>query len=355
MFEDFAASHRSKINTQLHAIFRTELNAAKDSSQAYYDLLKQLDVLLRRGGKRLRPLLFLIAYQGFGGRDKQASLKVAASQELLHTFLLIHDDVIDRDFHRWGGKNITGVYFERYSKTMAPRDAMHFAQSQALLAGDACFSLANQLLLTSGFDSLRTVSATQLQQRTVTQVVAAEVTETDYLNTVKFPKDEQILQLYRDKTASYSFALPLQLGALFAGADSSELLVLSEIANDLGVAFQLQDDLLGIFGHEDKMGKSNLSDLREGKRTALILKTLELAKPPDQKKLLSILGDQNVDTADLKQARIIITTSGAKEYSSNQVWQYSQRAMDKISDSSLSQPAQELLHDLIKILIRREY
>lgn len=354
-FTEFADRKRPLINKQLQAVLAQQCAANKQHNVLYYELLRQLSVLVGRGGKRLRPLLCLLAYEGYGGRGQATSLRAAASQELLHSFFLIHDDIIDRDYHRWGGHNILGVYFDRYSKTMMPRDALHAAETQALLAGDACAAIADQLLITSGFDAAQLLRAQQMQQQTILTVIGGEVAESTYPYTGKLPTEKQILQLYCDKTASYSLGLPLRLGALLADASDKELEILGKFADHHGVAYQLQDDLLGMFGDERKTGKPAISDLREGRRTVLVIKTLEKATPAARKQLLSLLGNDAVDDTSLQQARAIITEAGARDYVDELAHTYTEQALIFLTQSSMNKAGKQRLIDLMALLANRDH
>jgi geranylgeranyl pyrophosphate synthase len=353
-FLQFAAACRPQINHGLARLLQTEKKAVHASSQPYYEVLKHLGMLTGRGGKRLRPLLFLATYEGYGGTRKSAALRVALSQELLHTFLLIHDDIIDRDFDRWGGPNLLGYYFERYSKTMVARDALHFAEAQALLGGDACLALSNQQLLSSGFDPASVVEAALLQQQIVQQVVNGEVTETALAQAATLPTEAEVLHIYRSKTASYSFQLPLQLGALLAGAGVAETAKLATLADALGIAFQLQDDILGTFGDEAVTGKSNMSDLREGRRTLLIVKALELASAEARIQLRAVLGNKAATSKELQVAKTAIVDSGARDYVQHLAADYLQQAAAALDATDLSPHAKELLQDFIGLLSNRE-
>lgn len=354
-FNEFAAQKRPIINKQLQAALTQQRAATRQHNALYYELLKQLSVLIDRGGKRLRPLLYLMAYESYGGRRRTSSMRVAVSQELLHSFFLIHDDIIDRDYHRWGGHNILGVYFDRYSKTMMPRDALHAAETQALLAGDACAAMADQLLLTSGFGAPQLLRAQQMQQQTILTVIGGEVAESAYPYAGKLPTEKQVLQLYRDKTASYSLGLPLRLGALLAGASDKELEVLNKFADHHGVAYQLQDDLLGMFGDERITGKPAISDLREGRRTVLAIKTLELASPAARKQFLALLGDDGADEGSLKQARTIIADTGARDYVDDLAHSFTEQALVYLAQSTMSKTGKNRLIDLMALLANRDH
>ena len=273
-FKMFAEVNKPRIDKHLKAVLRLHQIQAKTMNVTYYDVVKELNVLVARGGKRMRPLLFLLAYRGYGGRRTSCALELAVSQELLHTFLLIHDDVIDRDFMRWGGPNISAVYFEKYSQHMDAREALHMADSIAVLAGNACMTLAYDRVTASGMDNHVMLDLIRKMEQAVFAVTAGELADVAGVHLKKTPTESEILAMYSAKTASYSFALPLQMGAIAAAAPEPELELLAGIANSLGIAFQLHDDILGVFGDEKTIGKPVMSDIREGKRTLLVVRAL---------------------------------------------------------------------------------
>lgn len=349
-FENYAANKKPQIEAALIRIANTQ---PPSMSPPYKDLRNQLSALVGRGGKRLRPLLCMLAYEGYGGGRPEAILPAAVSQELLHAFLLIHDDIVDRDYKRWGGNNILGHYFEHFSATMSSPNALHAAESRALLAGDICLTLANDTLLASNFEPHYLWRAQKLQQQTLLQVLQGELADTEYATQVMLPSESQVVQMYRDKTSSYSFCLPLKLGALLADATEEELELIHSMAQSIGVAFQLQDDLLGIFGDETVTGKPVLGDLREGKRTVLMLKTITLANQRQRKEFLQLYGKSGVDEADLLRVQLIMRECGAQAYVTEIIAKYTDTALSQLAKTNLNQPARTRLADLIAALCDR--
>ncbi len=352
-FIEFTDAKRPLIDKHIQALFKQQRVEARNQNEVYYDLIKQLGKLIGRGGKRMRPLLCLLAYESYGGR-KKAIMPVAVGQELLHAFFLIHDDIIDRDYHRWGGHNILGVYFERYSQTMQARDALHAAEAQALLAGDACAAMANEALLVSNFPAELLLCAQRLQQQTILTEVGGEVADTAYPFNETMPTEAQILQVYRDKTASYSLKLPLQLGALLAGANTTELDYLQQFAYHHGIAFQLQDDLLGVFGSEHKIGKPVGTDLREGTRTVLVSRTLQNASPAARIQFLRILGADTITDQALVQAQTIMIEAGARDYVDALAHKYTEQSLEFLIKTSMSEAGKQRLIDLVGLLANRD-
>lgn len=224
-------------------------------------------------GKLIRPLLLLETHRGFrphrdAGEDA-LSLEVAALVEQLHFSFLLHDDLIDGDLQRRGAPNVIGVLAGGpASLTAAPR--RHWAESSALLLGDLL--LASAVLGFARADAPADVRARLLDllDRAITVTVAGEHRDVGLADGIVSPDLKTILTMTADKTAAYSFELPLLCGAVLGGAEEDAEEVLSRIGRALGLAYQLQDDLLSVFGDAVRHGKDHCSDLREGKQTPLI-------------------------------------------------------------------------------------
>ena len=360
-FQYFVNTYKPQINAELVAILAAQQNQVKPDSLAYHDLLDELSIFMARGGKRLRPLLCLLAHQGYGGSQPEVALKLAASQELLHAYLLIHDDIIDGDLQRWGGPNIEAVYQTHFNQQGLDKPtADQAARSWALLAGDICAALSLNVVAVSGLTGPRLQRSLGLLQQTVLRVLSGELDDVaaGLLLSSKqhhVQDEHNILSMYGRKTASYSFELPLQLGAIAAGAPWVELQKLSKLAQPLGIAFQLQDDLLGMFGDSAQTGKPVLADIREGKCTLLIAKTLENANPAQTVQLKQTLGKANATIAELLQVQAIVRATGADKIVLKIIRQQLVLAREALLKTGLSPLAQEQIRELITSLITRKF
>ena len=239
-----------------------------------------------RGGKRLRGALVLLGHDA-GGGTREAALDPSLGVELLHAYLLIHDDFMDQDDVRRGGPTLHRAL-----------GGDHLGASLALLCGSLCEAWAYDLL----------GAAAPMAARTVQHVIAGQMAD------LRAPvggelSPAEILEVQRAKTGTYTFELPLHLGAALAGGPHTLLDALSAYARPLGVAFQIADDLLGTFGAPEVTGKPNASDLREGKRTLLVARALERATPADAARLRAQLGKPDADVEELRE---ILRRSGAE-------------------------------------------
>jgi geranylgeranyl diphosphate synthase type II len=260
----------ASLETELTRFFAAARLRASDYGPHYVALWDALEAS-STGGKRVRPALVLAAYAGFDGRNSAIVTPVAMSFELLHTAFTIHDDVIDRDFARRGVPNIAGVFKHRAALNgAAVSQAEVWATTAAILAGDLALSEAHRALALLPVASGIRTRLLDLLDRSVFVSAAGELA--DVTNTVSGAPlaVEDVLSTLERKTAVYSFEAPLQAGAILAGARGESIDVLGRFGRLVGVAFQLADDILGVFGNEEETGKSALADLREGKQTALV-------------------------------------------------------------------------------------
>lgn len=222
------------------------------------------------GGKRVRPRLVLAVHRAFDGDDPASAVTTAAAFELLHTAFLMHDDVIDHDDVRRGIPNVAGRFADEARTSGAPADrAREYGEASAILAGDLLISAAHRMIAGLDLPFARREALLELVDECVFLAAAGEHAD------VRFtfgdaPDADEIVAMIENKTASYSFSGPLRAGAILAGAAPETVAGLGEIGAHLGVAFQLRDDVLGVYGEREVTGKTTIGDLREGKETLLI-------------------------------------------------------------------------------------
>lgn len=264
------------------------------------------------GGKYVRPRLVAASFFGLGGGDTAVLRRVAGAQQLLHLGLCLHDDVIDGDRVRHGRPNVIAVV-ERSMRDAGLDAAAALRQGEAagILAGDLALNGALLALLSvpaHGEIPLRLVrAALEAIERTIQGELLDVRSET------LAPAGSDPLHVAALKTASYSVTLPLALGAIAAGAGDPVLLdVLEQVGSSFGIAYQLCDDDLGLFGSTAVTGKSTLSDLRDGKRTEHIRIAHERATSVDRAVIDDVLGRPTANEADAERVRRIVTATGAR-------------------------------------------
>ena len=264
------------------------------------------------GGKLLRPRLAVAAYVGFGGTDTDAIASVAAAQELLHTAMLVHDDVLDADEVRRGTPNLTGQHRARLAAGgVTGRAAEHQLLAVGLLGGDLALASAFELLASAPVAPATRVEAIRMLAQTIGTTVAGELL--DVGGELLAPSGVDPLLVAELKTATYSCSGPLLVGALIAHAPAATHVHLERFGRSLGVAFQLVDDDLGVFGDPARTGKSVLSDLRAGKRTELLRLAYVLTDGNGRAVLDQYVGDPELDDAGARRVRDVMTACGARD------------------------------------------
>jgi geranylgeranyl diphosphate synthase type II len=314
---------QEQVESVLHSFFeRAKLRAAK-LSPSYLSLWETLETSTA-GGKRVRPGILMTAYQHLGGTNITAAARVGAAFELLHTALIIHDDVIDLDFVRRGHDNVSGTYRSLAETAgQTPEAARHRGMSAGIIAGDLALTGAFRMLDTVDTDPDTRLRLAAILDDAVFASAAGELIDVDFSSSPGAPPVPEILDMERLKTAVYSFEAPLQAGAVLAGANDDVVATLGDFGRDTGIAYQLVDDLLGVFGKQSATGKSNLSDLREGKRTALIS---HAAQGPYWAELSHLIGCPDLTPEEADRARELLITCGARDYARSLAEEHAARA-----------------------------
>ncbi|WP_218938269.1 polyprenyl synthetase family protein [Modestobacter altitudinis] len=303
------------------------------------------------GGKRLRPAFAYWGWRGFVDLDDPAAesddavLRAVAALELVHSSALVHDDVMDAaDTRR--GRPATHVGFAgRHGGAELDGDADTFGVGAAILVGDLALVWSDELLRCSGISPGALARA-----RPVWDTMRTEVTAGQYLDLLRaaggLPGPAGALTVARYKSAGYTVQRPLQLGAALAGAGPDALEVCTAIGLPLGEAFQLRDDVLGVFGDPAVTGKSADDDLREGKRTLLVALTEEGTDDAGRALLADALGNSAADAAELDGVRSLMTRSGALDRVEERIAEQTRRAREAIAAAPLAADAGRALDAL---------
>lgn len=341
------------IEAALHDYCSARTSEAEAIGGNFKQLWQEIDHYVSGGGKRIRPRIFVMMHDFYGGNASyNGVLSVACAWEMLHASVLIHDDIIDRDSIRHGKLNIAGRYEETYSK-LTKKDARHYALSAALMAGDLLISSAYDIVSKADLTDSQKILMQHYISRAVFSVVGGELLDTE---SALYPiSSVDTYAIANHKTASYSFQVPLESGAMLAGAPEEDLQKLNAIGLHAGIAFQLKDDLLGVFGDSAVTGKSNRSDLLEKKRTLLIQKVLESASSEDKTRLLELYAHEEPLTAnEAEEVYECIIRSGVKEEIERHVQENTDSALRIANTLSVSEQNRQTLITLISGLVGRQ-
>ena len=263
------------------------------------------------GGKRFRPALVTATHDALGGTCPAAAAQVGAAVELLHTAFVIHDDVIDGDHLRRGRLNVGGTFHARALAAGAtPEEAVDLGRTAGILAGDLALTAAVRAVATCGAGGEVVDRLLDLFDVALHATAAGELADVTLSLELAPASLGESLTMEEQKTGAYSFALPLQAGAVLAGADDATVARLGEAGRMLGIAFQLVDDLIGVFGDPTRSGKSATCDLRTRKQTPLLV---HAKSTPEWERLRAYVG-RELDDAELEEARRLLTASGSRDF-----------------------------------------
>ena len=306
------------------------------------------------GGKRMRGALVLLGFNIAGGAPafKEELVKASNAYEIIHSCLLIHDDIMDRDKTRRGGDALHVAFAKQVPKRKLSGSPGHYGLSMAINTGDlgAFLALENMASLRLPVDRVLEATRKTLEIFKVTaggQAIDLELQRRSHVT------EDEVLAIYEFKTAWYSVAGPLEVGATLGGADQGLTRSLHQFGIWLGKAFQLEDDLLGLFGDSRILGKPTGSDLVEGKKTLILLKLLEMSPPDDQKFVLEVLGHGRISHKSLQKVRDIAESSGALKYCRELGEAMVGKGKDLIPDITADQEMQHTLRSLADFMIGR--
>ncbi len=294
------------------------------------------------GGKKIRGALINLGYKIAGGKS-DSILDIAAAYEIFHTSILAHDDVIDQSPIRRGRPSLYRVL-----------GGGHHGISQAISLGDLGFFLASKIISSSDFEDRKKIKALEYFAKTTIDTALGEMLDVELPYLDKKRQESDVLTIMKYKTARYSVSSPLQLGAILANADKKLIDNLGEFGENLGIAFQIQDDILGVFGKEETLGKSNKSDIEEGKNTLLIVEALKKATPKQKKKLHKHYGSGTLSALGFKLVREIFTETKALSYAQKQAVKYVTFAKKIIPDITKDTKMSTLLEHTADYLVERQ-
>ncbi len=313
----------------------------------------------KRGGKRLRPaVLILSACVAGGEKYEKAVIPAACATELFHTFTLIHDDIIDNDPVRRGGKSVHTMISDMFSQEGYSKSKCdEYGRDVAILSGDMLHSLAVNMMLKTAdcklFSPKTVIGVTQLMENEcLSEVLEGETLDTRAgLMEKDFSVSEENFGKYltiTQKKTAVLFSYAAKAGAMLALDCTDEkngfVSALSDFAYLCGVAFQLQDDILGINADEKKLGKPTGSDIREGKKTLILQNAYNRCDLKERKLIEKVVGNRSASNEDTENVKKIFEKTGAIETVKSLANEYTEKALKKLSvlpDSSYLETLKE--------------
>jgi geranylgeranyl diphosphate synthase type I len=293
-------------------------------------LAKNLKDFLSRPGKRIRPVLFVLGFKAFSEKEAKGLYASCLSIELLHDFMLVHDDIIDKSLLRRGRPSMHEL-FNNFLESK--RNIKFTGEDLSIVVGDIIYAMALDAFLEVKVRPEFKEEALKKLIRAVFLTGCGEFIELlSGIKDIGEISEKEIYRIYDYKTAYYTFAAPLSIGATLAGAPQAEREKLLRYGLFLGRAFQIQDDILGIFGNEAKTGKSALTDLQEAKKTLLIRQAYKNSSAKNRSTIKKVLSKSKVNMSDLAKIKDIIVSSASLDYAEKEIRNLVNKS-DKIIDS----------------------
>jgi geranylgeranyl diphosphate synthase type I len=350
------AKIRDAVDAELGAFLDRKRGSLTDTVDAHLgSAIDLLEELACAGGKRLRPLLCYCGWFAAGGTgEDDPVLRVAAGLELFHMFALIHDDVMDASELRRGRPTAhrrlvleSAGRTDRNGGRLRGDDAERLASNCAILVGDLALVWSDELIHASGLNSAQLRATRPLLDAMRTELMLGQYLDVRAACDLRVDVDTA-LAIARHKSGKYTIERPLQIGAALAGTGEDVLRACSDFALPVGEAFQLRDDLLGIFGDPSVTGKSCLEDLRDGKLTTLVALALARADPTQRARLGRLVGDPELDEAGAAEVRELLVATQAVETVEEMIrkrWHDGMQALERIPFREAGRDALHALAD----------
>ncbi len=341
----------SHVNTRLQEFLEAR---AQDMFALGHDVTS-FDTFARKfltGGKRFRALCALHGFKIRGADLSKNAIDIAAALEVFHAAALVHDDIMDSSDTRRGNPSAHRAFERLHADSGWAGDGASFGVNSALLFGDLLLAYCDELIAHALTDVDRT---TRERTRAEFDRMRREVTLGQYLDVVEerawpiVSVDEALDRAGRVvvyKSAKYSIEAPLVIGAALAGASDDELDALRSFGLPLGFAFQLRDDMLGVFGDPDVTGKPAGDDIREGKRTVLIALAMERLGPSEVTELNHLLGDRSLSQEQISSVRSTLVECGAHDEVELLISNYVTQALHALDESAFEQQTSDALREL---------
>jgi len=344
---------RDLVNEELLNFVAAENKYLNEIASELAPVASAMERFLLDSGKRLRPLFAYIGFLGTGSKPTIEILRACAALELVHVCALMHDDVMDASDTRRGAPAIHRAFEAMHKTNKLSGSAEQFGISSAILLGDLALVWSAKMLHQSGIDGNILLAALPMYDEMRVELMAGQYLDV-YEQALASESVERSLKVARYKSGKYTIERPLHFGAALGGANSKLMKSYSDYGLPLGEAFQLRDDVLGIFGNPEETGKPAGDDLREGKRTVLLAKTMELSDAKSKAAINSALGNPNLTLSQVEEVRAIIVETGAISEVEDLIASLTSSAQSALEHGEIEPLAKSALTQLLTIVTVRK-
>ena len=349
-----------RLEEVLTAFLDERRDAATAIDPAFGAAVGELREFVLRGGKRIRPLFAWWGWRGAGGDPDSAEvpavLRAIGALELIQACALVHDDLMDASATRRGRPTVHVEFARRHADAAWRGRPARFGAAAAILLGDLALVWADDMLRGAGLSADAAQRAVPPWEAMRTEVLGGQYLDV-FVQSTGDTSARAALQIDRYKTAAYTVERPLHLGAAIAGAGPELIACYRRFGADIGVAFQLRDDLLGVFGDPAVTGKPAGDDLREGKRTLLLALAIERAGARGVRGATEVIesavGDPDLTDETLDRVRDLLDELGAVQAVEQRIAALTGSALDALAAGAIAEPAASRLADLAVAATRR--
>jgi len=352
---DYFSNQKKRIIPVLQAFIEQKKGDLSGRLPWAEDVLDRLSPFVANG-KMLRGGLTVLAHDMYKGKTEDGALQTAAAIELLQAAFLIHDDIMDKDILRRGSRTIHHQYSE-WGDRRDLKNSESFGEAMGICVGDAAFFLAFELLNELPFEVNKgRQNLLSITLREITKVGFGQMQDVYFGFVEREVSEDDILAVFRNKTAPYTFTLPLLSGASLAGRQEDDLSVLRQFGEIMGLIFQVRDDELGLFGAQEEIGKPVGADIKQGKKTLFHLYLSESLPEVDRSRLDKIFGNPEMDERDVAWVRSKVIETGVKERLERMVGEMAEKAcvlVDQLPLPAESEHYRRVLRDIIDYSLQR--
>ena len=349
-------SLREQVEAQLQDFLTSQSEYFTSIAPELNPAATSLTAFVINGGKRFRPLFAAVGAIGAGSQLSDAEIRAFASLELLQACALVHDDLMDASDTRRGKPAIHKIFESMHSAEKYQGKATQFGLSASVLIGDLALIWSDQMLNSSGINNESLLAALSVHDEMRVELIAGQ-----YLDVFEQARGTQsvaqALKIARYKSAKYTIERPLHLGAAIAIPDAAKraqiISIYSEFGLPLGEAFQLRDDLLGVFGDPKVTGKPAGDDLREGKRTVLMAMTHDRISGAAEAEFIQEFGNHNISESAIARLQEIISETGAAMHVEDLIEELTSTALEALNRDEIVPQARELLTEMAIIATKR--
>ena len=345
-------SVRSAVEEELGIFLNREAAYLNSISTELTPVSDSLSSFLLDSGKRLRPLFAYAGFLASGGSLDKPVVRAMASLELLQACALIHDDLMDGSDTRRGKPSIHRHFESRHVQDDLDGFAPHYGLSAAVLLGDLALVWSDQMLNSAGLTTAQFTALLPYYNEMRVELMAGQFLDI-HEQTQKTTSVDRSMKIARYKSGKYTIERPLHLGAAMASAPSEIFTALSAYGLPLGEAFQLRDDLLGVFGDPSVTGKPAGDDLREGKRTVLIAMTNDRQSEAQREIARKYFGKPDLDAQGVAVLREIIESTGARAELESTIERLTDQALSAAQSAVFTEDGNAMLVELANIATKR--